>query len=1149
MRHAIGFGLVTLMLTLQPAFSQFTTGSVAGSVTDPSGAAIPDAELTLTHVTTGRERRSVTTEVGDFVFAGVEPGEYRITASKDGFKRLEKRGLFLSAGERLAIGNLTLELGGMTEVVSVVAEGGAVVQTQTAERSDMLTTDQVDELLNLGRNVTSLLALMPGVVVTQDSQQLGRRTDFSVMGNRRTQNNISIDGIPAVDVGNSFAKKLVVSQDMVSEVKVLMTNYQAEYGRMAGSNVHIVTKSGAQQFHGLLSYFKRHEQFNANNFFNNRNGVPKPRYRFNTWTYNIGGPVYIPGKFNENKNKMFFFWGQEFWPTTQGVTRQVTMPTGLEQAGDFSQSIDLNDQLINVKDPFNGGAPFPGNRIPGDRIDPNGQALMNVFPGPNFLDRSVSNGAYNYIFTADNDLPTRTETLKVDYNFNDRNMIFATYSGYYEEATGSIGFPTGGAQNWDQWGEYSFLGDTQGIATRYTKIFSPTVINELHFGLLRHPEKNEIDESLLPPNQRAAVGYAAGQLFGGTNPLDLIPDATFGGVPNFASLNKDGRFPFEALNYVLNWDNKTTFIRGSHTVKAGLYVEWFLRDIAQSVEFSGQYNFGRDVNNPLDTNYAYSNAMLGVFNQYTESSARPFAQTRNTIMEGFIQDTWRVNRKLTLDYGLRLQWMPPITHKEDLIAGFVDDRYDPSQQVSLLQPGMDAEGSRVAVHPLTGETFAANLIGAIAPNSGNPVNGMVAVRDNPDFPRGLTESQGVKLGPRFGFAYDPFGKGKTAVRGGFGIFYQRPNFGTWSRIYSVQPPLLQAPVLFHSEISRLQDSAGFLFPANVEGLDPDARIPMVMNYNLSIQQNIGFGTVVDIAYVGNLGRHQLWKRDINPIPLGANFDPANEDPTRPGRPLTSSFLRPRVGHNNIRILEPAGSSHYHSLQVTAKRRFARGLQFGLSWTWSKAMDFNDNDANVITSLVDPRVRDYGPAGFDRTHVLKINYLWDIPEVRWDNPIAKYVVNGWQLSGITSFVSGQPLTPGLQTTTPTDFTGTASLGARALMVADPTIPKSERTFDRHFNTAAFALPPIGSFGDVPKGAIRGPGINNFDIAVFKNIPVHERLKLQFRWEMYNAFNHTQFSGVDTVPRFDPQGNQVNGRFGQYTSAHDARIMQVALRLSF
>lgn len=343
----MGKGLISAfvlgILLAAAARAQIVTGSVVGNVADSSGLPVAGAEIRLIHLETARERVTTTNERGDFNFAGLDAGRYSVSLTHPGFKRFEKTDIMLATGERLPLGTIVLEVGLVTETISVVARRGALVQTHSAERADVITSTQVDNLLLRGRNAKDLVGLLPGVVVLEEADDLSSDSNFHVMGNRRTMNNISIDGIPATDMGNGFMMKQVVSQDAVSEVKILISNYQAEHGRMSGSNIQLVTKSGTRDFHGLVSYFKRHEQFNANNFFNNRNGIRKPRYRFNTWNYNIGGPVYIPDKFNTSRDKLFFFWHQEFWPTRGARTGQVTVPTALERQGNFSQTFDLNN--------------------------------------------------------------------------------------------------------------------------------------------------------------------------------------------------------------------------------------------------------------------------------------------------------------------------------------------------------------------------------------------------------------------------------------------------------------------------------------------------------------------------------------------------------------------------------------------------------------------------------------------------------------------------------------------------------------------------------------------------------------------------------------------------------------------------------------
>ena len=1137
-------GTCMLVLLGTSVFGQGISGSLVGTVVDSTDAAVVGADVTLVQRATAVQRKTTTDSQGNFAFSSLMPGEYSLTVVFPGFKSLTKDGINLSAAERLSVGKLVLQVGEVTESITVQARG-AVVQTVSSERSGLIASSQVEKLLIRGRNVTSLLGLLPGVVTAADPDGLVRGYNVYVQGNRNNTVNVTVDGMATNDMGGFQTGSLSVSMDAVAEVKVLLTNYQPEYGRVSGANIQLVMKSGTRDFHGLVSYFKRHEQFNANNFFNNRLSLPKPRYRFNTWNYNIGGPVYIPKKFNRNRDKLFFFWSQEFWPmrTPLGVS-QLTVPTEKERAGDFSESLDLNNKLIVIRDPTT-GAPFPGNLIPASRIDPNGRALLNVFPKPNFLDRTLSAGRYNYVFQTETEKPQYLTSLKVDYNMTPNDQISGTFSRHTDRQTGAMGLPTGSA-NWPQL-RRTFETTGSVLVARYQRIFSPTLINEFTVGYLRRPEEERIPAPELERNVREKVGFRLGQLFPEANPLKLIPNATFGGVVGAANLNLEGRTPLSQDQWVLNVTNNLTKNLGAHMFKVGIYIERARRDMQMPTTFNGSIDFGRNVNNPLDTNYAYANAILGVFNSYSEATGRPYIRVCFQPLEWFAQDSWKVTRRLTLEYGVRFVRIEPMYERDGRVSGFVPARYNPLQQVRLIQPAR-VGGKRVGIHPITGEVYPDVLIGAIAPGTGDPANGMVVAAVSRDYPRGLTDNPGLQYGPRLGFAWDPFGKGKTAIRGGFGAFYNLQDVQLL-RLFGAQPPLVNTPVIRYSALSELLSSPGFLFPQNVLSLDRDGHVPQVMNMSLSVQQHLGFGTVADIGYVGSLGRHLLWQRNLEAIPFGANFDPKNADPTSPGKPLPPAFLRQRIGYENIHLREWASSSNYHSLQVTVNRRFTSGLQFGATWTWSKAMDFNDSDFDEVSTLVPVRVWNYGLASFDRTHVFNLNYLWEVPRAPWKNPLVRRILNGWEVSGITRFVSGAPLGIGFSQVVPTDITGSPTHGARIVVTDNPVLPKSQRTFSRNFRTEVFRLPAVGTIGNAAKTLIRGPGINNWDIAIFKNFPLTERARLQFRSEMYNAFNHTQFSGLDTTARFDPQGNQVNARFGEFTAASPPRQIQLALRLYF
>ncbi len=1125
--------------------AQTITGTITGTVLDPSGASVARAEVTLTQTTTGATRNVTTNEQGDFVAGSLQPGSYTIAVTAAGFKSLQQTGLVLSSAETLAVGRIVLSLGTASEQITVQATG-LQVQLNSADRSGVITGGQLENLLTKGRNPMSLISLLPGVVDRSSPERIDRNFDISVQGNRRNANTVTVDGMPANPIGNNFNSTIVLSQDAIEEVKVLLTNYPAEYGRSTGATVNFITKGGTKEFHGLASYFKRHEQFNANNFFNNRLGTPRPRYRYNTWNYNVGGPVVLP-KFNKDRDKLFFFWSQEFWPLkVPRPIAQLTVPTLLERRGDFTQSLDLNNRLIAVRDPST-GANFPNNVIPANRLNANGLALLRRFPEPNFLDRNISGGRYNYVFQAENETPIRMENARIDYRLTQNHGFAFTYTSYLDRQTGAVGILTAGATNWEQMQKtYKLQGI--GYILRYTGVLSPTLINEFSVGATRRPEGNSATDDAIRANQRDTIGFTAGQLYPSVNPLNFMPNATFGGIQSAANLFMEGRFPFVQKLYAFNITDNLTKTIGSHTLKAGILLERSYTGARADGNYLGTFIFTPDANNPLNTNYAYSNAALGVYTSYSEASSRIFNSHRQPTVEWFGQDSWKATRRLTFEYGVRFHAFTPNYMRTNALAAFDPASYNLSQRVSLVQPVRNAANQRVGRNPITGELLPATLIGAIASGAGNPANGMVlAGRDGT--PRGFVESYGVKFGPRFGFALDAFGNGKTAIRGGFGMFYSRPNTGENLNRFTAQPPLISTPTIFYGTIDTLRQSAGSVFPQNVNGYDRSSDLATVMNYSLSVQQNIGFDTLVDVGYVGSLGRNLMWLRNINPIPTGANFRPENRDPSNPTTPLPAPFLRPIPGYNDILMTEPGSSSNYHSMQVTARRRFTKSFQYGFAWTWSKAMNYGDTDASPVSVLSDPRYWNYGLSAYDRTHVVRIDWTYNLPQVKTNFKPLDYLANRWQLSGITSLTSGPPLNVTYTNVTAIDITGTASQGARIDVIGDPNLPRGERTFSRNFRTEVFRRPAAGTFGNSATTQIRGPGAHNWDMVLMKDFPIRESWRLQFRAEAYNAFNHTQFDSADTVARFDAAGNQVNGRLGEFLSADAPRIMQFAIRLYF
>ncbi|MEK7406553.1 MAG: carboxypeptidase-like regulatory domain-containing protein [Acidobacteriota bacterium] len=1132
-----------------PAGAQSIFGSMTGNVVDPSGAVIAGAEVTATNAGTGAARRVKSDSLGAFVVANLEPAVYEVKVQVTGFKTHTKQSVSLPASERLALGNIVLEVGSQAESITVRSEG-ATVQTASAERSGLITSTQVDALLIKSRSIYSMLALMPGIQDEREEEQPTFVWAILSNGGRQTTTDISLDGISTVNMIENRSSTVDVSMDSVAEVKVLAGIYQAEYGRMAGANVQLVSKSGTRDFHGLVSFFKRHEQFNANNYFYNRNKLPKPRYRFNSWNYNAGGPVYIPKLFNKNREKLFFFWSQEFWPTTQSSTGYYTVPTQPERNGDFSQSLDLNGRLIEVLDPAT-RQPMPGNRIPLSRINKSGQALLNVFPEANFFDLGISARRYNYVLDRPSDRKYLDQTLKVNYNLNSNHMFSTNWSMRRDPRSGYFGLIHYTSNTWAQMPvNETNLGFT--VASRYHAIFSPTLLNEVSVGISRQLMKTFATEEQMKSNRRDVVGFTAGQIDPVNNPLNLMPDATFGGISSPISLGVDYRFPEILSQPQFQLNDTLTKIFPTHTIKAGVMLAHMWADETGYTYYRGRLNYGTNVNNPLDSRHPFANGLFGVYDSYVEESKMPRYHPRIPSLEWFLQDTWKVTRRLTLDYGVRFHWMPFPYEKNGFISGWVAERWQAGKAPLLVQP-VSVGGRRVGRNPVTGETLPTTLIGALVPGSGDPFNGLVSPSSDKSYPRGLVENRPIMLGPRFGFAYDVFGNGKTAVRGGGGILYNRPFGYDVVRSLVMQAPQVVTQTLYFGYVDNIASSKGYSFPVSVYGMDRTAKIPTTYNFSVSIQQNVGYGTVLDVAYVGSLSRHLEWWMHNNEVPLGANFRQENADPGSPSTPLPANFLRPMLGYINVLNYEWNGSSNYHSLQVQANRRFATGLQFGVSWTWSKTMAPNTWDREAISRLVGFNSWYRGLSGNDRTHMLKANWVYELPKMPGTlgaNLITRQVFNGWQISGIASFLSGQPTGLSWSSTVPADTTGSPSLGARIDYVRDPVLPKSERTFARNFITEVFRRPAVGTVGNTPKYYLRRPGVNNWDIALFKNFVIREPgTRIQLRWEMYNAFNHTQFSAFDTGARFDPQGNQVNAQFGAYTAARNPRIMQVSLRFYF
>ena len=1167
----LGFAMVLLLALRAPA--QTLSGSISGTVVDQSDAVIPKVAVTLTNESTGETRKTVTSESGEFVFTAVPSGTYTVALEATGFKSLRRTGVNLSAVERLPLGTIRLSVGDVTQSV-VVASQGETVSAESADIGGNITAHQLDELIVKGRNPMSLLRTIPGVSTgvfinggdKNDLDPDGMQSNGGIYGTltapinggRMFWNTITVDGQISSNPDWPGLFEAAVSVDAMSELKVTANNYTAEYGRNLGATVTLATRSGTKDFHGGANYFKRHEMFNANDFFNNRDGLPKPLFRYSNFGFSVGGPIYIPGKFNTSRDKLFFFYSQEEWRIKNPTSPiQRTVPTALERTGDFSQTIDQAGNLIPVIDPLT-KQPFSGNVIPSSRINPNAQVLLNVFPLPNQLDRGVTSGAYNYQWQ---DLcidPKRIQGLKTDYLPNSKDHFSLGLRRWWSDdrAYTNDCFVDG-------WNDIPLVKthydySTDNALITWTRIISPTATNEFNIGTVGEKERQQIPgpfpdraKTFFDAVNRQKLGYTLGQFYGEANPYNFIPQATFGGVPNAAGITHDGRQPGDQGYLIFNAGDHFSWVRGGHTFKFGLDWEWDLATDGLAATYGdGLFAFGRDPNNPGDAGWPYATALLGNFVSYQETNTRPRYRYERKNYQFFGQDTWKLSRKLTLTYGLRLAAFTNWNLTVGTGSAFVPSRYDPTKESPLFRPAFDANGNRVAQDPSTGQFFPAVYIGAFVPGVGEPFSGTVKSND-PSYARDYYDGRPVQVMPRFGFAYDVFGDGKTAVRGGFGITKETmPTYGGSSGRTIFNAPSQLNPQVFYGNMDTVFQSSSVLFPSSNGAFERNFKVPSMYNYSLSIQRDIGHQTVVDVAYVGNVARHLLQTVNLNTLPYGAHFLPENQDPTR-GRALPDVFLRPYLGYQGITMREFNGYSNYNSLQATLNRRFAAGLQIGIAYTYSHSLATGSSEGGSVARYLSERFWNYGNTAFDQTHNLVVNYVYDIPKLSKlaPNPVVHHVFDNWTISGVNTYASGFPRGISFITTDGADIPGGGD-GVRPLLIADPRIAHGDRTLERWFNTAAFARPPQGDHGNTPVTIVRAPGFNNWDMTINKHIPLKSEARFfEIRWEMYNVFNHTQFAGIDTTAQFDPAGNQVNGRFGQAIASRPPRIMQLGLLLTF
>ncbi len=751
--------ICVLTLSTTCILGQTVSSSLEGTVLDPANAVVPNAAVTLTQTETGTVHNATTDVSGVFRFLNLAPGTYSVTIHATGFKGFTQTGIVVAANETRQIGKLELAIGSTSDTITVMAEAAAI-QLASSEKAEAIDGSQLSNVTLRGRDIFGYMKLIPGVVDCLNcSSNAGNRDVTSpnairgiyINGNTSALN-FAVDGITDMDTGSNSTLHYEPNADSVQEMKVLTSNYQAEFGRNSGGTITVVTKNGTSQFHGSMVWNHRNEGFNANTWANDRNGrnattglpnSPISPYRFNVETYTFGGPIFVPHHFNSAKNKLFFFWSQEYTGQfVSGGTQTKYTPTALERQGNFSQSFQNNGTLQLINDPTT-GAPFPGNIIPASRITPLGQAMLNFFPLPNFVGTGSLTNVANYFEAASATHPRRNDVLRVDVNptaklngyfryINDHDDMLALYQGtqFSSDVGGTLG-QTGIAP-------IDHPNPGHGYSGTVTYSFSPTLINEFTVGeswntwsyYTTDGGKSE-DRSLLPsppslfpiPTTTPAGASATNGYF------NLLPEFQFGSVQAGASAMNFTRVGTSAGNYE-NFNTIWTFtdniskIVGRHSFKAGIYVENNHKIQPSTPAYEGNFNFSPDALNGVDnTGNGYANALLGYVDSYTQTTARAVFNVKYWNFEWYIQDNWRVSSRLTLDYGLRFYHQTPQEDINDTFSNFFPSLYSKSAAPRIYIPGTSA-GKRVAIDPATGTVAPVAYIGLYVPNSGNPANGM-----------------------------------------------------------------------------------------------------------------------------------------------------------------------------------------------------------------------------------------------------------------------------------------------------------------------------------------------------------------------------------------------------------------------------------------
>jgi hypothetical protein len=1203
--------LTALLLALSAvASAQEVTGSVVGTVKDSSGASVAGATVIITDADKKVVARTVqTNDAGEFSVPNLTPGFYDVSIEAAGFKKHVESRVKLNVGERHPV-NVSLEAGNIAEVVTVAADAVAVELT-TPTVSSVVNGDQARELSLNNRNWVQLVTLSPGVtndladqvyVGTTNPDGQANTINVSVNGARSSQNTFTVDGADITDRGSNITIQAYPSVDSIGEFRVLQSLFPAESGRSGGGQINIVTRSGGKDFHGSLFEFIRNDAFNAGNYLINASTNPpfgrtsdgkakKPPFRYNNWGWTLGGPVILP-RFGEGGNsttrlpRTFFFYSQEFRKDRRFTSAQiVSVPDANLRLGIFPIDVCINRNNVasencNVGNP---GRLPAGTPLPASFFNPVASAYLagvyNKLPLPN----NPSTAALPYGLTAalPNEADFNQTLIKIDHTFTDN------WSGYYRFQNDKI--PTLDGNSLFSSGtflpgvavtETNSPGKTHTAQTTY--VVSPKTILEgrYTYGYGAILSRNVGTLALANTTVPVTLPFE--------NTRDRIP--TIGTsttiVNGFTSLTSFG--PYDNFSYKHNFSGSMSHLFGSHTTKFGAtYSIYRKNENALAGNNEGIYNtfpatlpaspaptLPANISAATAANLQrWANFLVGNVTTFTQAHFDYTADLRQKAFEAYAQDEWRARPNLTLYYGVRYSYFPSPYDKNGRLSNFVPELYNPANA-----PQVTGAGTRVLA---TG-----NFCNGIIVNSQNFATGPAAFNCTPTvspFGKFVIDAPTKDFAPRVGLAWDPFGEGKTSIRMGYGIYHEQVLVGTFLQNIGTNPPYQETVTASNTRLDA--PAAGFSAPTTPQGLravQSDWHTPYMQHWTLNVQHQLGRKTLLSIGYYGSKGTHLIGLTEINDIgpgvarnsrcavntafyaqspaptlvqcqPNGYAFRNTTSATGNPNGTATDILIldqiRPYRGFRSIAMIQPRYDSNYHSMQISATRRFTGASQVNLAYTWGKNLTTSPNDRTTSPQDSYDIRSEYQLATLDRRHVLNINYVYELPFFRAQQGFIGRVLGGWQASGILTWNTGLPFSPA---TSNLDYAGAglinANPAARPNLLCDPN-ENAPHTREQYFNTACFQANPSATatglqstFGNAGRGIIVGPPIKRVDFTMSKGIRLAESVRLQLRAEVFNIFNHTNFRSFSSL-------NVTSGTFGVVSAVRDPRTMQFGAKISF